>query len=173
MSEWNARRILKELAPAEQRRAILADFWRYAEPEERAAALAYLARKLHFRDVTLRKLPPEKKGELLAARANDPETEHFLGMALMQYHLHRAQPLMAAFLDEWKIPHKNGMIEGDVTAPDTAAVHAALAALGDRFPAAEARLYLATAGLLMGDDWAEATWPVVDELAPGPAAADE
>jgi hypothetical protein len=28
-------------------------------------------------------------------------------------------------------------------------------------------IYLASAGLLMGDDWRAATWPVVDEIAPG------
>jgi hypothetical protein len=165
MSDWTARRILRELADSDRRRSILADFWRYAEAEERVAAQAWLAKKLHFRDVTIRKLPPERKAELLAARMSDPECEHFLGMGLMQHHLHHARELMAAFLDFWKIPHDQGMIEGDVSAPDAEGVEAAVAALADRFPAPDVRLYLATAGLLMGEDWAEAMWPQVDAMA--------
>lgn len=166
MTDWNARRILKELADPERRRVILADFWRFEDAEGRLAAQDYLAKKLHFRDVTIRKLPPEKKAELLAARMVDPECEHFLGMGLMQYHLHRAKPLMSAFLDFWKVPHDEGLIGEDAgSAPDVDQVRAAVAALAGSFATADVRLYLATAGLLMGDEWREAMWPVVDELA--------
>ena len=166
MADWNARRILKELADPERRRLILADFWRFEDAEGRLAAQAYLAKKLHFRDVTIKKLPPEKKGELLAARMVDPEVEHFLGMALMQYHLHRARPLMAAFLDQWKVPHEDGVVgENAGEGLDAEKVRSAVGALEGQFDRADVRLYLATAGLLMGDDWREAMWPVVDELA--------
>ena len=164
MTDWTARRILRDLADSDRRRAILADFWRLAEPDERAAAQAYLAKKLHFRDVSIRKLPPERKGELLAARLADPEAEHYLAMALMQYHLHHARELMGAFLDQWEIPHQDGAIEGDVEAPTAAAVSAAAAELTGRFPVADVRLYLATAGLLMGEEWSEAMWPQVDSM---------
>ena len=75
MTDWNARRILRELADADKRREILADLWRFEDAEGRLAAQAYLAKKLHFRDVTIKKLAPERKAELLAARANDPEVE--------------------------------------------------------------------------------------------------
>jgi hypothetical protein len=163
--EWTARRILKELADADRRRTILADFWRHADAPTRAAAMAVLAKTLHFREVTLRKMPPEKKADLLASRAGTPEIEQFLQTALLAYHTHRANDLMAAFLDQWKIPHTNGEIEADeVGAPDEAQVRAAVDALAGSFERADVRLYLAAVGLLMGDDWAAATWPVVDEM---------
>ena len=166
MAEWNARRILKELADAERRRVILADFWRFEDAEGRLAAQAYLAKKLHFRDVSIRKLPPEKKAELLAARLVDPEVEHFLGMALMQHHLHRRNELMSALLDRWGIAPENGLISGEVgPAPDVEQVRAAAAEIGATFDRADVRLYLASAGLLMGDDWREPMWTVVDEMA--------
>ncbi len=82
----------------------------------------------------------------------------------MQYHTNEAKPLMSAFLDEWKVPHVDGSIEtDDYTTPDAGKVRAAVTALEGKFEANDMLLYLATAGLLMGDDWRAGTWPVVDE----------
>ena len=39
MSDWNARRILKELVAPERRREILTDFWRHADAQTRAVEL--------------------------------------------------------------------------------------------------------------------------------------
>lgn len=162
---WTSRRILKELADAERRRNILADFWRFAEPQAKMLATAHLAKMLHFRDETLRKMSPEKKGELLASRIGAAELDQFLEMALMQYHTHRANELMAAFLDRWNVPHVNGSIEtDDYKAPTTDQVRDAARELGDRFTQRDIALYLASAGLLMGDEWRDAVMPVVDEL---------
>ncbi len=166
MPDWNARRILKELLDAERRRQVLADFWRLADTGTRAAALATLARAFNFREVRLRAMPPERKADLLAARASLPECEHYLETALLVHHTHHANALMAAFLDRWGVPHANGEIGSDeVTPPTETSVRDAVAALADAFPRADVRLYLAAAGLLMGPDWSAATWPVVDELA--------
>jgi hypothetical protein len=165
MADWNARRIVRELADADRRRAIFTDFWRFEDAQTRLAAEAYLAKKLNFRDVTVRKLPPERKADLLAARLGDPETEHYVGMALMTYHMQRQRPLMAAFLDRCQVPHDDGLIGEDASeAPDAAAVRAAVAALEGAFDRSDVRLYLAAAGLLMGEEWSAAMWPVVDEL---------
>jgi hypothetical protein len=165
MTDWNVRRILKELVDADRRRMILADFWRFADPQSRLAAQSFLARALHFRDVRIKQMPPEKKGELLAARIANAEAEPFLEAALMQHHVHRANALMAAFLDRWGVPHVDGAIEADdVTPPDEAKVRDAVAALAGQFDAGDVRLYLASVGLLMGDGWRQAAWPVVDEM---------
>jgi hypothetical protein len=166
MSDWTARRILKELADAETRRTVLADFWRHSDAQSRMLAQAHLARALHFRDETIRKMSPEKKADLLASRIGVSEFDQFLEMALMQYHTHRAKELMGAFLNQWNVPHVDGSIEVDEYAvPDAATVRAAVTALEGQFPKRDVLLYFATAGLLMGDDWRKATWPVVDELA--------
>ena len=160
---WTARRILKELADPDRRRAILTTFWKQGEAQHRILAGMQLAKVLHFREETIRKMAPEKKAELLASRIGVPEFDQYLEMALMQYHTTQKNQMMAAFLDHWKVPHENGSIESDDYTPPTAdEVREAVRALS--FDPADVRIYLATAGLLMADAWRDATWPVVDEM---------
>src|SRR5262249_23570735 len=118
---WNARRILREIADAGLRHKVLRAFWEYADPNAKALAIVQLSKSLHFRDETIRKMPADKKTELLASRAAAPEFEQTLETALMQYHTHEANAMMAAFLDRWGVPHKNGSIESDNYKPPTAA----------------------------------------------------
>jgi hypothetical protein len=163
---WNARRILKELADPDRRRAILTHFWKHAETHHRAVVQTHLAKSMNFREETIRKMPPEKKADLLASRIGIPEFEQFLEMALMQYHTRDKAPMMAAFLDRWNVPHENGSIESDDYTPPTAdQVRAAVKELEGTYDRADIRIYLATAGLLMEEPWRDATWPVVEELA--------
>ena len=63
---WTARRILKELADADRRRIILTHFWKHAEQQHRMVVQMHLARAMNFREETIRKMPPEKKADLLA-----------------------------------------------------------------------------------------------------------
>jgi hypothetical protein len=166
MTDWDSRRIVKELADAPRRQRIGASFWRAADPQSKAMATAQLARALRFREESIRKLPIARKGELLLSRAQQPEMERAIEMAIMQYHTSEASEMMAAFLDRWKIPHENGAIESDeYETPSADAVREAVTELRARFDPRDIALYLASAGLLMGDKWREATWPVVDELA--------
>jgi hypothetical protein len=73
--------------------------------------------------------------------------------------------MMGAFLDLWNIPHQNGSIEAEeYKRPVAGQVRDAVHQLESRYDRREIALYLASAGLLMGDDWREATWPVVDEI---------
>lgn len=163
---WTAKRILKELADAGRRRLILTHFWKHAETQQRLMVQMHLAKAMHFREETIRKMSPEKKADLLASRIGTPELEQFLEMALMQYHTNEKRELMGAFLDRWNIPHENGSIEVDEYArPTVEQVREAVQALEGQFDRAEIRVYLATAGLLMADEWRDSTWPVVDELA--------
>jgi len=162
---WTARRILKELADTDRRRLILTHFWKHAETQQRLMVQMHLAKAMHFREETIRKMSPEKKADLLASRIGTPELEQFLEMALMQYHTNEKRELMGAFLDRWNIPHENGSIEVDEYArPTVEQVREAVKALEGQFDRGEIRLYLATAGLLMADEWRDSTWPVVDEL---------
>jgi hypothetical protein len=160
---WTARRILKELADPDRRRAILTAFWKQSDAQHRMIVQMQLAKMLHFREETIRKMPPEKKADLLASRIGFPELEQYLEMALMQYHTTEKAEMLAAFLDRWGVPHENGSIESDeykVPTPDQ--VRAAAKELP--YDPADVKIYLATAGLLMADEWRDATWPVVDEL---------
>ena len=163
---WTARRILKELADSDRRRTILTYFWKHADQQQRMVVQTHLARAMNFREETVRKMSPEKKADLLAARIGTPEFEQFLEMALMQYHTHEQTTMMAAFLDHWKVPHDNGSIEVDDYTPPTAEqVREAVRELEGTYDRTDIRIYLATAGLLMADAWREGTWPVVDEMA--------
>ena len=162
---WTSRRILKDLVDIERRREVLVAFWKHAEPQSRLLASAYLAKALHFRDETLKKMPAEKKADLLASRIGAAEFDQFLEMALMQYHTHRKGELMGAFLDRWGIAHKNGTIEADdYPTPSIDQVRTAVHELEGTYEKREIALYLATAGLLMGEEWRGSTWPVVDEM---------
>jgi hypothetical protein len=164
---WDTKRILTELADAPRRHDIAAAFWRHAEPQARMLTTAQLAKMLHFREETIRKMPADKKADLLAGRASSRELEQAFESALMIYHTQSRADLLAAFLDEWKIPHVNGSIEVDeYPTPTSDQVRAALTAQREKFPARDIAVYFATAGLLMGEEWAAALWPVVDELAP-------
>src|SRR6266545_791223 len=162
---WNSRRILKELADPDRRKRILIAFWKYAEAGPKLLASAHLAKAVHFREETLKKMPAGKKGDLLASRIGVPEFDQFLEAALLQYHTHEANEMMAAFLDRWNVPHTNGSIEvEDYTPPNVEQVRTAARELEGTYDRRDIVLYLATAGLLMADAWREATWPVVDEL---------
>lgn len=160
---WTARRILKELADSDRRRAILSTFWKHAETQHRLIVQMQLAKLLNFREETIRKMPPDKKADLLASRIGIPELDQYLEMALMQYHTTQKNEMMASFLDRWNVPHENGSIESDeYTVPTPEQVRDA--ANESSFDATDVRIYLATAGLLMAEGWRDATWPVVDEM---------
>ena len=160
---WTARRILRDLADADRRRAILTTFWKHADAQHKIMVQMQLAKALHFREETIRKMPPEKKAELLASRIGVPEFDQYLEMALMQYHTTQQNAMMGAFLDRWNVPHQNGSIESDDYNPPTAdQVREAVKELA--YDPIDVKIYLATAGLLMAEEWREATWPVVDEM---------
>lgn len=164
-TEWTAPRILSELCDADLRKKILAAFWKGTDEHTRHAALMHLAKALHFREETLRKAPAEKKAEWLASRINQREFHEYFEMSLMVYHTVNAREMLAAFLDFWKIPHENGTIESDdYKVPAEADVEAAVESLRGTYPIRDITVYLATAGLLMGDDWRASTWPVADRL---------
>lgn len=164
--EWPARRILKELCSPERRRDILLAFWTRGDQTSRRMAQAQLAKSLHFRDETMKKLPAGKKAELLAARLGSNEFEPHFEAALLTFHVLERGELMGAFLDAWGIRHKEGSIEDDeYTVPSREKVESAVAELGERFAKDDVLIYVATAGLVMGQgmpEWRESTWPVVD-----------
>ena len=89
---WNARRIFKDLTDPNRRREILVSFWKHAEPTSKLLASAHLAKALHFREETLKKMPAEKKADLLASRVGAPEFDQFLEAGLLQYPSTLRQP---------------------------------------------------------------------------------
>jgi hypothetical protein len=162
---YDVRRIFRELADDERRHRIMTAFWRHGDAQSKALALMHLARALHFRDETLRKMPIDKKADLLASRAGSHEFDQLIEVALMQYHTHEHSEMLAAFLDLWSIPHVDGSIEvDDYKVPAVGQVRDAVHQLESRYDKRDIAIYLATAGLLMAGEWRDVTWPVVDEL---------
>lgn len=169
---WSARKILSDLCDSPRRIEVLTTFWSGGEEMQRRLATAHLSRSMHFREETLRKAPKEKKAVWLASKLGSPELETCFEAALMVYHTTRVSGMLGAFLDHWEIVHKDGTIENDdYKSPSVERVRSGVTALKERFPMQDILLYLSSAGLLMGPEWREATWPVVDELVAGFSAA--
>lgn len=169
MEFWSARRILKQLCDADRRKAVLTSFWEGADPHAQARALIELSRVMHFRPGSLKKASAERKAELLSSRLSSADFEDSFEIALMVYHTREKRELLAAFLDYWKIPHEDGSIEvEDYNPPEDSDVASAIAEMKDRFETRDIAIYLASAGLLMGNipRWRESTWPAVDRLVP-------
>jgi len=165
-SEWSARRILKELCGADRRLEILTTFWLHGDDMSRRIAVSQLAKSMRFREASVRKMPAPKKAQLLVSRVGSAEFEEFFEAALLAFHLRERKELMGSCLDAWEIPHVDGAIEvDDYEVPTRERVDETLVSLGERFDRADLLLYLATAGLVMGDagsEWRNSTWPVVD-----------
>ena len=150
---------------SDRRREILISFFKHGDATSRAVVMAQLSRVLHFREATLRKLPVEKKADLFASRIGAHEFDQYLDAALMQYLTHDHEEMLGAFLDLWNIPHVKGSIESDdFKVPVEGQVRDAVRQLESRYEKKDIVLYLAAAGLLMGGQWRDATWPVVDDL---------
>lgn len=162
---YDTRRILRDLADDDRRKRILRAFWEHADGSTKALAIAHLARVLHFREETLRKMPVEKKVELLGSRVGAPDFEQFIDVALMQYHTREQTEMLSAFLDLWNIPHEGGSIEvDDYKVPTRGQVRDAVHQLEAHFDRRDIVIYLATAGLLMEGEWQDSTWPVAEEM---------
>jgi len=162
-TEWTARRILASLADPDLRKTILTSFWKQADQTLRAVTTAQLAKAMRFREETIRKAPAEKKADWLGSRLQSPELEDAFEAALMVFHTTKQKVMLSAFLDRWGVPHNEGSIEEDeYTIPGSSQVSEAVEALKNQYPIREITVYLASAGLLMGGQWREATWPVVE-----------
>ena len=86
--------------------------------------LAAIATHMKFRPRSVLGLAPEKRAKYLAQLPTISDA--IAARALVNYHLERQRPMMAAFLDLLGIPHEDGLItEENVTKPDAAKVRQA------------------------------------------------
>src|SRR5258705_9301272 len=131
---YDVRSIFRALADDDRRHRVMTAFWRHGDAQSKALAVMHLARALHFRDETLRKMPIDKKADLLASRAGSHEFDQLIEVALMQYHTHEHNEMLSAFLDLWNIPHVNGSIEvDDYKVPEIGQVRDAVHQLESRY----------------------------------------
>jgi hypothetical protein len=160
VSEFRPSRLWKRLS-SERRMAAAELFWADEQStEQQIEAVGALAAHMKFRAKSVVGLPLEKKAKYLATLPVVSDT--VAARALVNYHLARQRPMMAAFLDSLGIAHEDGLISDEnMTKPDKAALTAAAADLAARFPRDDVSLYFST---LVSQD--PDTWGGLAELTP-------
>ena len=145
--------------PADRRAAAAQLFWSDEQSaEQQAEAVSAIAAHMKFRTKSVVALPMDKKARYLATLPN--LSDSIAARALVNFHLERQRPMMAAFLDSLGIAHDNGLItEENVAAPDVEKLRAAAEELGGKYPPDDVALYLST---LVSQD--PETWGGLAEL---------
>jgi hypothetical protein len=157
LSGFRPSRLWKRMSP--EKRVDAAElFWSDEHStDQQVEAIASLAAHMKFRTKSVVSLPVERKAKYLVGLPN--VSDSIAARALVNYHLARQRPMMAAFLDALGITHEQGLIaEENVAAPDAAKMAEAAAELASKYPAEDVSLYFST---LVSQD--PETWkPLVD-----------
>src|SRR5512140_3071594 len=111
--------------PVERRVEAAGLFWEDEQSaEQQLEAVSAIAGHMKFRPRSVVALAPERRAKYLAQLPS--VSDAIAARALVNYHLDRQRPMMAAFLDMLGIPHENGLIsEEHVQKPDAARVQQA------------------------------------------------
>ncbi len=130
--------------PADRRLAAAELFWADEESDEQQIeAVAALAAHMKFRTKSVLSLARDRKAKYLATLPTISDT--VAARALVNYHLEKHRPMMAAFLDHLGIAHEDGLIaDENVAKPDEATVRAAAEDLATKHPAEDVSIYLST-----------------------------
>lgn len=137
-----------------ERRIDAADlFWNDEHSaDQQMEAVASIATHMKFRPRSVLALAPEKRAKYLAQLPT--VTDAIAARALVNYHLERQRPMMAAFLDALGIAHENGLItEENIAKPDAGKVKAAAKQLSEQYPQEDVSLYLSTLVSQDPDTW--------------------
>ena len=152
LSSFRPSRLWKSLPP--ERRLEAAElFWMDEEGnEQQLEAVGALASHMKFRTKSVLSLPVERKAKYLLSLPN--LSESIAARALINYHLARQRPMMAAFLDSLGIAHEDGLISDEhIGAPDAEKLKAAAEDLSSKFPPADVALYFSTLVSQDPDTW--------------------
>ena len=146
--------------PLERRVDAASLFWEDEHSaDQQVEAVSAIATQMKFRPRSVIALPPEKRAKYLAQLPAISDT--IAARALVNYHLERQRPMMAAFLDLLGIQHENGLISDETVAkPDPAKVQNAAKELSAKFPSEDVSLYLST---LVSQD--PETWEALIDVA--------
>lgn len=158
-SEFRPSRLWKRMPP-ERRMAAAELFWADEQStDQQIEAVAALASHMKFRAKSVVALPIEKKAKYLATLP--AVSDSVAARALVNYHLERQRPMMAAFLDSLGIAHEDGLIsEENVAKPESDKLKAAAGELASKFPQEDVSLYF---GTLVSQD--PDTWGALADLA--------
>jgi hypothetical protein len=144
----------------DQRQRAARAFWSDEEAgDDQVQATLLIAQQKKFRPKTVVGLDLDRKARHLASLVSLPDT--LAARALIVYHLADQRGMMAAFLDELGIAHKDGLIEHDAGKPDSAKLEPAVAKLSAEFPPDDVRLYLQTLLSQDPETWAGLPLPQI------------
>jgi hypothetical protein len=154
LSGFRPSRLWKRM-PVEHRVAAAELFWDDEQStEQQLEAVAAIAAHMKFRTKSVLGLPGDKRARYLATLPNISDT--IAARALVNYHLARQRPMMAAFLDSIGVAHEEGLItQEDITKPDSEKLKAAATEVASKFPAEDVALYLSTLVSQDPDTWGE------------------
>ena len=109
-------------------------FWEDEQStDQQLEAVAAIAAHMKFRTKSVLALAADKRARYLATLPNLSDT--IAARALVNYHLAKQRPMMAAFLDSVGVAHEEGLItEEEIAKPDTEKLKAAAAAVAGRIP---------------------------------------
>src|SRR3954447_25353326 len=143
LSNFRPSRLWKRM-PVERRIDAADLFWNDEHSaDQQLEAVASIATHMKFRPKSVLTLAPVRRAKYLATPPTMTDT--IAARALVNYHLERQRPMMAAFLDLLGIAHENGLINDEnVVKPDAEKVKQAAADLATKFPEEDAVLYFAT-----------------------------
>jgi len=128
---------------AEQRLKVAKAFWLDEQAtDDQIQAVMVIAQQKKFRPKFILSLDEDRKARHLSGVLSLPET--LAARALIVYHLAEQREMMGAFLDALGIAHENGLIRDDGAKPEADKIAPAVAALKEKFPAADVSLYLQT-----------------------------
>src|SRR6476661_7009367 len=126
LSNFRPSRLWKRM-PLERRVDAADLFWNDEHSaDQQLEAVSSIATHMKFRPKSVLTLAPERRAKYLATLPT--MSDAIAARALVNYHLERQRPMMAAFLDLLGITHENGLISDEnVTKPDAAEVKEAAA----------------------------------------------
>ena len=165
LSEFRPSKLWKKMS-GERRMAAAELFWADEQStEQQIEAVGALAAHMKFRAKSVVGLPIEKKAKYLATLP--AVSDAVAARALVNYHLARQRPMMAAFLDSLGIGHEDGLIsEENVSKLDREKLRTAAAELAAKYPPEDVSLYFKT---LVSQD--PDTWGMLAELTTGDSPA--
>jgi len=140
----------------DERLAASAAFWEQPPEALLGSALAAIVKARHLRPQVARSLPLEDRVRSLAAILDPGETVS--AALLVALHLGERRPLLSRFLDALRLPHEDGILKEDESAPvaplgETEA-RDGVAALRAQFPESQVVTYLNTLWLQDPERWA-------------------
>jgi hypothetical protein len=153
-SDFRPSRLWRRMS-ADRRMSAAELFWEDEQStDQQIEAIAAIATHMKFRTKSVLGLPAEKRAKYLATLPS--VSDSIAARALVNYHLERQRPMMAAFLDLLGIGHDNGLINDEtVIKPEGATLLTAAAALASKYPADDVSLYFATLVSQDPDTWGD------------------